>query len=115
MFGPQVLPDELSQYLRLRHYYARRSVEDSGAESDKKGKGKVSQLLLARPAARIMANCARVYFPGQTVDTTVSIDEDSLETVEELLFEFKGVVSRCTLATPAATSDGIRDAPGGLV
>lgn len=89
----QVLPDELSQYLRLRHDCARCSVQDTGTEKDKKGKSKFSSFFSGPPAASITANCARVYFPGQIVDAKVSVDEHLMETLGDLVFEFEGTVS----------------------
>lgn len=85
--GSRPLSDPLSQYIALRTLYARKSTDDAAA--DDTGKGKSS----TKPVARIHADC--VYWPGQEVSATISIDSAACESegaVEELTAEIKGEV-----------------------
>lgn len=85
---PRILSDPLSQYTALRMHYTEKSTEDAG---DSKA--------AAKPVARIMADCSRVYWPGQEVTAAVSISEAACSrdgALEELSVEFKGEIHSYT-------------------
>lgn len=90
----RTLSDPLSQYIALRQYYARKSTDDAStddAASSSKAKAKAA----SKPVARIAAECSRVYWPGQEVSATISIDEAALGSegaLEELVAEVKGEI-----------------------
>lgn len=85
----RTLSDPLSQYIALRQHYARKSTDEAAA--DESGKGKAT----SKPVARIATDSSRVYWPGQEVIATISIDEAACESegaLDELVAEVKGEV-----------------------
>lgn len=105
------LNDPALQYVSLRTQYARKSADDASTNLSGFGSAKAKARTLSKPVARIHADCSRIYWSGQEVSVTISIDEAALgeaakeSSLDELVAEVKGEIHSFTHINQAGNTE----------